>query len=190
VQSDLFLTNTQNLLAAHLRAVGRQDDALHAEKNGTEILCKLAETNPDSTAYSFHILTAGFRSIGLHHDALQAEEQAVALYHKVPQRTSALLRGYINTLESLAVNLRDLGREDDAAQIVAEVATLKSSLTKGPGPVADAVRDVDHHENAVLADEKDTQSGPSLVKTNPIDIKDLQREDSSRPNFDSEDTGA
>jgi hypothetical protein len=60
------------------------------------------------------------------------------LYRKIPQMTPRVFRDFIDALESLAKNLRAIGREEDAVQIEAEVANLKSSSTQGPTPLANA----------------------------------------------------
>jgi hypothetical protein len=138
VEVELCLANTQKLLAVHLRAVDRHEDALDNDKQGNEILRKLGETDPGPAADSFHTFAVDLRSIGLHEDPLPAEESAVALYRKIPQMTPRVFRDFIDALESLAKNLRAIGREEDAVQIEAEVANLKSSSTQGPTPLANA----------------------------------------------------
>jgi hypothetical protein len=135
---ELYLANTQKLLALHLHAVDRHQDASHNDKQGNEILRKLGETDPGATANSFHVLAADLQSIGLQEDALSAEESAVTLYRKIRQMTPRVFRDFIDALESLAKNLRAIGQEEDAVRIEVEVANLKSSSTQGPNPLADA----------------------------------------------------
>ncbi|KAJ7357885.1 hypothetical protein DFH08DRAFT_436982 [Mycena albidolilacea] len=140
VDVKLYLANSQKLLAVHLRAVDRHEDALHNDKQGDKIFRELGETDPGPAADSVHTFAVDLRSIGLHQDALQAEESAVALYRKLPQMAPGLFRDFIDALESLARNLRAIGREEDATQTEIEVANLKSSSAQGPNPSTDAAQ--------------------------------------------------
>jgi hypothetical protein len=116
----------------------RHKEASSIDATSTEVLRKLGESNPAITAHFCHDLAADLRSIGFQDEALLAEESAVALYLQVPEVKLGLFRNFIYALESLRRNLRALAREEDAAEVEAEVAILNGRLTQESGPLAHA----------------------------------------------------